>query len=81
VPGVDSKLLRAFGLRVRSLREQVGLSQETLAERAGLHRTYVSSVERGQRNISLTNIQALADALRVDVRELFPDAPTKRRRQ
>jgi hypothetical protein len=54
VPSADPKLLRTFGSRLRAVREQVGLSQEALAERAGLHRTYVSSVERGRRNISPT---------------------------
>ena len=55
----------AFGHRVRRIREQRGFSQEQLAELAGIHRTYMSSVERGQRNIGLDNIAALADALGV----------------
>ena len=55
----------AFGHRVRRIREQRGFSQEQLAELAGIHRTYMSSVERGQRNIGLDNIAALADALDV----------------
>ena len=67
-------MLREFGARVRELRELGGLSQEALAHRAALHRTYVGSVERGERNISLANIQALADALEVDVRQLFEGA-------
>lgn len=66
--------LRSFGRRLRTLREQAGLSQEALADLAAIHRTYVSSVERGQRNISLANIQALADALGVSTQQLFPDA-------
>ncbi len=62
---------RAFGERVRALRSALGLSQEALAERADLHRTYVGSVERGERNIGLDNIHALADALDVPAADLF----------
>lgn len=62
---------RAFGERVRGLRVQLGLSQEALAERADLHRTYVGSVERGERNISLDKIYALAEALDVSAAELL----------
>ncbi len=61
----------AFGGNVRKLRLAAGFSQEALAEKADLHRTYVGSVERGERNISLENIHALAKALGVDVRRLF----------
>lgn len=64
---------RAFGRRVRSLRSQRGLSQEALAELAGIHRTYVGSVERGERNIALDNIHALADALDVSPARLVDD--------
>lgn len=56
-------LRRPFGARVRQLREKRGLSQEALAERAGLHWTYVSGVERGLRNPSLSTIGRLAAAL------------------
>lgn len=62
---------RAFGERVRSIRTQRGMSQEQLADRSGLHRTYVGSVERGERNISLDAIHALARGLEVDVVGLF----------
>ena len=55
-----------FGRRVRARRLEIGLSQEALAERAGLHWTYVGSVERGERNIALRNIVLLAEALDVD---------------
>ena len=54
---------KIVGRNVRRLRLSVGLSQEELAVRAGLHRTYVSSIERGQRNISIENVFALARAL------------------
>ena len=56
---------------VKRLRTAAGLSQEALADRAGLHRTYISSIERGERNVSIENIFALAKALAVDPRELL----------
>jgi transcriptional regulator with XRE-family HTH domain len=62
-----------FGKRLREVRTRKGISQEKLAELAGLHRTYVSSVERGERNISLVNIESLANALGVPMAELMPN--------
>ena len=62
-----------FGRRLREVRQTCSISQEKLAELAGLHRTYVSSVERGERNISLVNIESLARALNVRMAELMPD--------
>jgi transcriptional regulator with XRE-family HTH domain len=73
-----SDVLERFGKRLREVRERVGVSQEKLAEMAGLHRTYVSSIERGKRNISLLNIERLASALEVPMAELLPDAKRKR---
>lgn len=64
----------AFGDRVRELRRAAGMSQEGLAEATGLHRTYISSLERGQRNVGLENIHLLATALGVPVAQLFQDA-------
>jgi transcriptional regulator with XRE-family HTH domain len=63
----------AFGRRVRAIRETDGLSQEQLAELAGLHRTYISSLERGQRNVGLDNIYALAQALKVSPAAFFEE--------
>jgi transcriptional regulator with XRE-family HTH domain len=57
---------------MRAIRERKGISQEKLAALAGLHRTYVSSVERGERNISLLNIERLAIALSVPLAKLLP---------
>lgn len=62
-----------FGQRVRDLRVSMQLSQEQLAALCGLDRTYISSVERGQRNVSLKNIAALAQALNVSLSEFFED--------
>jgi transcriptional regulator with XRE-family HTH domain len=62
---------RVFGERIRTLRQNRGLSQERLAELAGVHRTYLSSLERGERNVSLDNIYAIAQALGVSPAELF----------
>lgn len=64
---------RAFGLRVRELRAERGHSQEGFAALVGIHRTYIGSVERGERNISLDNIHAIADALGVPARVLISD--------
>ena len=62
---------KIFGAYIRKLRVLRGLSQEGLAELSGLHRTYIGSVERGERNISLTNILALSNALNCKPSELF----------
>ena len=61
-----------FGKKLRKIRNEVGISQEDLAAEAGLHRTYVSSVERGERNITLVNIYRLAKALGVEAKDLLP---------
>ena len=60
-----------LGQRVRELRKLKGISQEELAFIAGLDRTYIASVEKGKRNISIVNISKLAEALNVTLRELF----------
>ena len=60
-----------FGQRIRALRTERGFSQESFAHAAGLDRTYVGGIERGERNVALDNIYRLAQALGVAVRELF----------
>jgi transcriptional regulator with XRE-family HTH domain len=64
---------KVFAVRLRQIRQLKGLSQEELADRAGLHRTYVGSVERGERNISIDNIECLAKALEIDIIELLKE--------
>ncbi len=67
-----SKLRKLLGARIKELRKSLGLSQEELGEKTGLHYTYIGGVERGERNISLENIEKIATGLDVSVVELFP---------
>jgi transcriptional regulator with XRE-family HTH domain len=60
-----------FGFAVKLRREELELTQEDLADRAGIHRTYLSDIERGSRNVSLVNIERLAAALSLSMSELF----------
>ncbi len=60
---------------MRQIRQVRGLSQEELADMAGLHRTYVGSVERSERNVSIDNMERLAIALEVDITELLRKEP------
>ncbi len=62
-----------FGFKVKIFRSRLKLSQDELAEKADLHRTYVGAVERGERNICLVNIFKLADALEVEAKDLFDE--------
>lgn len=64
-------ILSRFGQKVRAVRKEKNLSQEDLAGRSDLDRTYIGGVERGERNISLINIEKLAKALGVDAKDLF----------
>lgn len=65
------KIEEQFGERVRELRQAKSLSQEELAFKAGVHRTYLGGIERGERNPSLKNIAAIAEALSVSLSELL----------
>ena len=66
-------IVKVFGKNVRKFRTKLGISQEKFAELAGLHRTYISDIERFQRSISLENIQKIADALQIETYQLFID--------
>jgi transcriptional regulator with XRE-family HTH domain len=63
--------LRHLGARIRNLRLQRGISQEALADRAGIARSYMSGIERGVRNFSVIHLLKISHALRVDVADLF----------
>lgn len=65
------KILIAFGDKVREIRKRNGLSQEELSYNADLHRTYIGMIERAEKNITLTNIEKIAKALDVDIKNLF----------
>ena len=67
----DADILKAFGQRVRELRKDRGSSQESFADQCGLDRTYIGGIERGERNVALRNIKAIADALGVSIAELM----------
>ena len=64
-------VLVSFGQRVRDLRSKAGLSQEAFALRCGLDRTYIGGIERGERNVSLRNIEVIAQTLGVSLRSLM----------
>ncbi len=66
-----SAISKFFGKKMKGIRNEKNISQEKLASKSGLHRTYISDVERGNRNISLENIEKIAKALDVPVIELF----------
>ncbi len=67
-------LLSRFGAVVRGHRLGLGISQQELGKRAGLHRTYITDIERGVRNISIKSVASLSKALGVPISSLFPSA-------
>ncbi|MBT8397569.1 MAG: helix-turn-helix transcriptional regulator [Gemmatimonadetes bacterium] len=73
-PSKDDRRVRAFGAAVRGRRQELGLSQEALGYRAGLHRTYISDIERGRRNPTVKVIWKLAVALDTVPSGLFAQA-------
>ena len=66
-----NKIIITYGTNVRKYRQSKNFSQEKLAELCNLHRTYISDIERFQRNISLDNIQKIAEALEIEVYKFF----------
>ena len=68
---MKKEILIKFGDRIRKERLKLGLSQEQLAGRAGVHRTYIGMIERAEKNITLENIQKIAKALNINICNLF----------
>jgi transcriptional regulator with XRE-family HTH domain len=77
----EERFLRGLGLRLRRLREDRGWTQAELAERCDLHRTFIGSVERGERNVSILNLRLIARVLRVGLSELFAETAKREARQ
>lgn len=65
------ELQKCFGLRVKELRTEKGLSQEALAYKAGIDRTYMTGVENGKRNVSIKNIHKIITALEISISDFF----------
>lgn len=68
---MKNMILRHFGDKVKELRKANRWSQQELAKRAGLHRTYIGSIERSERNVSLINIEKIAKALNINLKKLL----------
>ena len=69
----NREILIKFGQRVREIRKERNLSQEELSFKADLHRTYIGMIERAEKNITLINIEKIAKALNVNLKELFDE--------
>lgn len=68
---MKSQILKSFGDKVKQERTKKNLSQEGLADLAGVHRTYIGMIERAEKNITLENIEKIAKALNIDISELL----------
>lgn len=73
----DQRFLRRIGDRIRELRNSRGWTQDELGEKCELHRTFIGSVERGERNVSILNLRLIAVVLRVPLAELLTDPSAK----
>ena len=76
----DKQLLQEFGQRIRELRQSRGLSQEQLADETGFHRTYIGMVERGERNLSLSNVGQFAETFGISISELLDFKDSKKKK-
>lgn len=64
-------IVKQFGIRIRNLRTEAGWSQEELADKTGFHRTYIGMIERGERNLSLRNIETFAKTFNISISKLL----------
>ena len=67
----EEDIIKRIGLNITIIRERQGLTQEKLAELAGLHRAYIGQIERGEKNIGLKNLEKIANALGLSLKDLF----------
>jgi len=74
---IKNQILVRFGNAVREMRKKQGLSQEELAHKAELHRTYIGMIERAEKNITLLNVEKIAIALNLDIKTLFDELRDK----
>lgn len=74
---IPSDFLISFGAVIKSKRLSLGLSQEELADRSGLHRTYITDIERGARNITLKNVKRISEALQISLSDLFSQVESR----
>lgn len=74
---METDICKRFGMAIKTLREQKGISQEKLGEIADLHRTYIGMIERAERNITLKNIDKIAKALDVEISTIFENIEQK----
>lgn len=72
----DKQFLQQIGFRIRERRLAQNLTQAELAEKCGLHRTFIGSVERGERNVAILSLRRIAKSLRVAVSDLLTDQPS-----
>ena len=70
---MKQEILVKFGKKVKEHRLKIGLSQEKLAARAEVHRTYIGMIERAEKNITLVNIEKIAHALEIKIKDLFDE--------
>jgi len=77
---LSSLLLKALGQRIREMRTEQGFSQESFADKCGVHRTFMGTIERGESNLSFQNIAKVAATLGVSLSQLFSDLETHAQR-